>query len=241
VNNNWTSAYTAIARFAGNHTLASLARASHCDIPCDDMNALRRSDRSMRNAAEHTDERLVRAVRDGDVDAPNRSRDRTGVARRSETPGAAPACSDRGRVTRSITLDIHEECDRLWASGAARRFAAALGLSSDAQARLAVCVSEIASNIAKHATRGRIELTELEPPVSGCRVVAVDDGPGIAAITDALRDGFSEGRWLTPDVPRRERRGLGVGLGTVARLMNEVRLQHRPGGGLVIEAVLWRK
>jgi len=68
----------------------------------------------------------------------------------------------------------------------------------------------------------------------------VDEGPGIAAIGEALRDGFSEGRWLTPDVPSRDRRGLGVGLGAVCRLMSEVRVLERAGGGLVIEAVLRR-
>jgi serine/threonine-protein kinase RsbT len=143
-------------------------------------------------------------------------------------------------VSRVLAMEIVAEDDRLWASGQARQFAAALGFSTLERARLALCVAELASNTAKHAGRGRIELSEVEAPSPGCRVRAEDEGPGIACVDEALRDGFSEGRWLTPDVPWGERRGLGVGLGAVCRLLSDVRLSPRPGGGLVIEAVMWR-
>jgi serine/threonine-protein kinase RsbT len=163
-------------------------------------------------------------------------------------------------VSRARAMEILAETDRLWASGEARRFAAALGFTPSEQTRLAICVAELASNVAKHAGSGRIELSEVTAPARasargvgretsakappwtarGCRVRAVDAGPGIAAVEDSLRDGFSEGRWLTHDVPWRERRGLGVGLGAVCRLMSEVRVLSRPGGGSMIEAVLWR-
>ncbi len=144
-------------------------------------------------------------------------------------------------MNQSVSLDIFEEDDRFWASGTARRFAASLGFSSREQAALAVCVAELASNIAKHAGRGRIALAEMEHPGLGCRVRAEDEGRGIAEVDAAMRDGFSEGRWLTPDVPVGARRGLGIGLGAVGRLMSDVAVSSRPGGGLVIEAVLWRK
>ena len=145
-------------------------------------------------------------------------------------------------------FEIAAEEDRFWISGEARRFAAARGFSPAEQARRAGCGAELASNTAKHAGRGRLDLAEVTAlPASpageiaiGCRVCAVDDGPGIAAVDDALRDGFSEGRPLTPDTPLSERRGLGIGLGAVCRLMSEVRVVSRRGGGVMIEAVLWR-
>ena len=139
-----------------------------------------------------------------------------------------------------LALEIVTQDDRLWAAGRARRFAAELGFSALDQARLAVCVAELASNTAKHAGRGRIELSEEEAPLRGCRVRAEDEGPGIACVADALRDGFSEGRWLTPDVPQRERHGLGVGLGALGRFLRDARVSARPGGGLLIEGVLRR-
>ncbi|APR76070.1 Anti-sigma B factor RsbT [Minicystis rosea] len=137
-------------------------------------------------------------------------------------------------------MEILAEADRLWAAGAARRFAADLGFTPEEQARIAVSVAELASNVAKHGGGGRIELTAITSPVLGCAVRAIDTGPGFASIEDSFHDGFSEGRWLTPDVHAHERRGLGVGLGAVRRLMSAIRVQSRPGGGAVIEAVLWR-
>ncbi len=155
---------------------------------------------------------------------------------------------DEARVSRARVMEILAEDDRLWASGEARRFAAELGFSAGEQAKVALSVAELASNAAKHAGRGVIELAELTDPTQGTpggtprpvglRVRAVDHGPGIPAVADSLRDGFSEGRWLTPDVSMRERRGLGVGLGAVCRLMSEVRVLSGAGGGVIIEAVL---
>lgn len=138
-------------------------------------------------------------------------------------------------------LPISSVDDRWWASGEARRFATGLGFDLKDQVRIAVCVAELASNIAKYAKRGEIELAELALPSPGCRVRAEDNGPGISRVDESLRDGFSEGRWLTPDTPLCERRGLGVGLGAVCRLMSDVRILSNSSGGLLIEAVLWRK
>lgn len=138
-------------------------------------------------------------------------------------------------------LMIASEEDRLWASGEARRYASELGFGADDQARIAVCVAELASNAAKHGGGGRVEIAEVILPAPGCCVRVSDHGPGIGAIDEALRDGFSEGRWLTGDVPWSQRRGLGVGLGAVIRLMNDVRVLSSSSEGLVIEAVLWRK
>ncbi len=141
----------------------------------------------------------------------------------------------------ALVLSIASESDRLWASGEARRFAAELGFHAEDQARIALCVAELASNAAKHAGGGRVEIAEVIAPARGCRVRVEDHGPGLGAVDEALRDGFSEGRWLTPDVPLQSRRGLGVGLGAVRRLMSDVRVLSSSNEGLIIEAVLWRE
>jgi len=152
---------------------------------------------------------------------------------------------DSDGITRSPrpahVLPITSEDDRWWASGEARRFAEELGFSLADQARIAVCVAELASNIAKYAKHGEIELAEVALPSQGCCVRAADAGPGISVIEESLCDGFSEGRWLTPDVPLSKRRGLGIGLGTICRLMSDVRILSNSSGGLLIEAMLWRK
>jgi serine/threonine-protein kinase RsbT len=158
------------------------------------------------------------------------SRARDGVDSAGLPGSARPPC----------VLVVASEDDRLWASGEARRFAAELGFGPDDQARIALCVAELASNAVKHGGGGRVEIAEVLAPTRGCRVRVEDHGPGLGAVDEALRDGFSEGRWLTADVPWSQRRGLGVGLGAVRRLMSDVRVLSSSNEGLVIEAVLWR-
>jgi serine/threonine-protein kinase RsbT len=136
---------------------------------------------------------------------------------------------------------VELETDRFWAAGEAERFALELGLGPEASARFALCVAELCSNAVRHAGQGRIELFAPSEPRAGVGVRVEDRGPGIAEFEEASRDGFSQGRLLTPEMPPSERRSLGVGLGAVRRLMSEVRVWRREGGGAVIEAVLWRK
>jgi anti-sigma regulatory factor (Ser/Thr protein kinase) len=62
-------------------------------------------------------------------------------------------------------------------------------------------------------------------------------GPGFAQ--SAFADGFSEGRLIHPDDPRKRGQGLGIGLGTVRRLMDDVEVRHGTGGGFVIVARRW--
>jgi serine/threonine-protein kinase RsbT len=143
------------------------------------------------------------------------------------------------REPRRVVFDIAAIQDRVWAASQARHFARSLGFASVGQARLALTVAELASNLARHVGRGRLELIELLLTRAGCMVCAEDEGPGILAVAEALEDGFSEGRWLTADVPLSERRGLGVGLGAVRRAMDEMRVSCGPHGGLRVEAVLW--
>lgn len=80
--------------------------------------------------------------------------------------------------------------------GGARRAAVSLahnhGLGEDAIGRLAIIVTEAATNIVRHATRGVIVLrglaTATKPMIE---MLALDKGPGISDIARALGDGFS--------------------------------------------------
>jgi anti-sigma regulatory factor (Ser/Thr protein kinase) len=112
--------------------------------------------------------------------------------------------------------------------GQARRLAAALagplGFDEEGQGRLALVVTELATNLLKHAGRGTILLrvvggTTLE-------VVAVDGGPGIADIDSALRDGVSTAGTA------------GNGLGAVRRIASEFDVDSRRPGGTVVLARL---
>ena len=63
---------------------------------------------------------------------------------------------------------------------------------------------------------------------TGVRLCFSDDGPGIADVELALRDGYSTGG------------GLGLGLGGARRLANEFELDSTPGAGTRITITRWR-
>jgi anti-sigma regulatory factor (Ser/Thr protein kinase) len=111
--------------------------------------------------------------------------------------------------------------------GEARRHAAQLadecGLDEVEGGRLALVVTELATNLVRHARNGRLLLS---PRVARheVEVIALDDGPGIPDVDRSLDDGFSTGG--TP----------GTGLGAVRRLSQHFDLHSSVPDGTVILA-----
>ena len=68
----------------------------------------------------------------------------------------------------------------------------------------------------------------LEGARRGLRLVFEDNGPGIANIELAMKDGYTTGN------------GLGLGLSGAKRLSNEFDIQSRPGEGTRVTIVRWR-
>jgi len=62
----------------------------------------------------------------------------------------------------------------------------------------------------------------------GLRLVFADEGPGIADIERAMKDGFTTGS------------GLGLGLGGAKRLSSEFAIDSRPGVGTRVTIVRWK-
>jgi anti-sigma regulatory factor (Ser/Thr protein kinase) len=117
------------------------------------------------------------------------------------------------------------------AVGEARRrsadLARSLGLGDVDAGRLALIVTEAATNLVKHASGGEIFLRALERHgAAGVDVLAVDSGPGIRSVAEALKDGFSTGG--TP----------GTGLGAIARASSRFDLYSSAGGAAVL-AEIW--
>jgi anti-sigma regulatory factor (Ser/Thr protein kinase) len=114
--------------------------------------------------------------------------------------------------------------------GAARRGAAeiaqALGLGETDRGRLALVVTEAATNLLKHAGGGELFVTgvrrEQRP---GVIVLALDRGPGIANPAEALRDGFST------------HGSTGTGLGAIARIASRFDLYTNARGAAVVAEV----
>lgn len=111
--------------------------------------------------------------------------------------------------------------------GEARRHALQLaedcGLDETEAGRLAIVVTELATNLLRHAQRGRI-LLSARPGRSEVEVVAIDEGPGISDLDRCFRDGYSTGG--TP----------GTGLGAVRRLADDFDLHSSTPGGTVAVA-----
>ena len=81
-------------------------------------------------------------------------------------------------------------------AGEARRAAAELGASVGLNetdcGKVAIAVTEMATNLVKHAQQGSILLEAVgNNGASGLRILSIDKGPGIDNVSMALRDGYS--------------------------------------------------
>ena len=109
--------------------------------------------------------------------------------------------------------------------GEARRSALAMARAADLNVteagKLAIAVTGAAANVLKHAKGGEILLRGMEP---GVEMLAIDKGPGIANLEQAIRDGQS-----TTGTS-------GIGLGAISRMASVFDIYTRPGFGTALVA-----
>jgi anti-sigma regulatory factor (Ser/Thr protein kinase) len=115
------------------------------------------------------------------------------------------------------------------APGRARRVAGGLatdlGFPATRVAEIELAVTELGTNLLKHAREGLITVRTVRAvEQAAVEVVAVDSGPGIANVDEALRDG------------RSSTGTLGVGLGAVDRLSDTCSVLSEPGAGTIVAA-----
>jgi len=124
---------------------------------------------------------------------------------------------------------IHSSEDVVLVRQAVRARAVQLGFSLVDQTKLVTAASELARNTLEHGGGGtmRLELVE-EGARRGVRLLFADQGPGIADLQQAMKDGFTSGG------------GLGLGLGGAKRLSNEFDIVSRPGEGTRVTIARWR-
>lgn len=131
-------------------------------------------------------------------------------------------------VSSSRQIAVISEEGIVLARQAGREMSASLGLSETDQTLVATAISEVARNIILYAGSGVVEL-EVTTEANGCglRIRAVDEGPGIADVELAMRDGYSTGR------------SLGLGLPGARRLMDDFSITSQPGQGTIVTMVKW--
>ena len=104
-----------------------------------------------------------------------------------------------------------------------------LGFGLVDQTKIVTAASELARNALIHGGGGEVSVQPLaEGARRGLKLVFSDQGPGIADVALALKDGFTTGG------------GLGLGLGGAKRLSNEFAIDSRPGAGTRVTIVRWK-
>jgi serine/threonine-protein kinase RsbT len=127
-----------------------------------------------------------------------------------------------------MRLPIREEADVSVARTRARQLGIQEGLGEARAAALATAVSEVAWNIVLHAGAGEVVLDVIaEGARRGVVAVARDPHPGIADVEAAMQDGHST------------RGGLGLGLPSARRLVDEFEISSAVGGGTTVTLKKW--
>jgi serine/threonine-protein kinase RsbT len=129
-----------------------------------------------------------------------------------------------------VHIAIDRDSDIVDARQKGRELAAQIGFTGSDLTLLATAISEIARNIVAYAERGEMSVGIVERNgILGVLVVARDEGPGIADIECAMRDGFSTGN------------SLGLGLPGAKRLMDEFEIVSGVGKGTTVTMRKWKR
>ena len=132
-------------------------------------------------------------------------------------------------VLNDETPPLRSNEDVVRARQAARKYAIGLGFSLVEQTKIVTAASELARNTVIHGGGGTLLIESLNhDDRRGLRLKFEDQGPGIANIDQALRDGYTTGN------------GLGLGLGGSKRLANEFEIHSEPGKGTRIVFTRWK-
>jgi serine/threonine-protein kinase RsbT len=117
---------------------------------------------------------------------------------------------------------------------AARRLvqarATAIGLSTLEMTKFVTAASELARNLLVHGGGGTMTMREVQRDGKpGLQLDFEDQGPGIADVPQALRDGFSTAN------------SLGLGLGGAQRLVQHFEIISRPNAGTHVRIAQWKR
>jgi len=133
------------------------------------------------------------------------------------------------QVERADALPVRGEIDVVLVRQTVRTWSVQQGFTLVDQTKMVTAASEIARNTVLYGRGGTVRIEALVDGVrKGLRLVFEDQGPGIPDIDLAMRDGYTTGT------------GLGMGLGGARRLVNEFRIESRPGQGTKVTLTRWK-
>jgi serine/threonine-protein kinase RsbT len=132
-------------------------------------------------------------------------------------------------ILKDETASITSSGDIVKVRQLVREWAVSLGFSLVEQTKMVTAASELARNALEHGGGGNVRLEALNNEMRrGLKLTFVDEGPGIADLEQALKDGFSTGS------------GMGLGLSGAKRLANEFEIDSAPGRGTKVTITRWR-
>jgi serine/threonine-protein kinase RsbT len=132
-------------------------------------------------------------------------------------------------VLKDETAPIRSSDDIVRVRRIVREWAVSLGFSLVDQTKVVTAASELARIVIDYGGGGDFRIEALNNDSRrGLRLTFSDEGPGIADMDQAMKDGFTTGG------------GLGLGLGGAKRLVNEFLIDSKPGQGTTVTIVRWK-
>lgn len=133
-------------------------------------------------------------------------------------------------MTREVHVAIRTSADVVAARSEARAFALEAGFSLCDSTLITTAISEITRNVLEYAQQGEVTISMLRNGTkSGVKIVVDDRGPGIANISQVMKDGYSS------------RHGMGIGLPGTKRLMDEFEIRSKLGIGTTVTMKKWNR
>ncbi len=133
-------------------------------------------------------------------------------------------------VLRHETVPVNAAEDVVTIRRLVRDWSISLGFSLVDQTKMVTAASELVRNMVVHGGGGKVlfEVLNSDGGKRGLRLTFEDQGPGIADLEAAMKDGNSTNG------------GLGLGLGGSKRLVNEFQIWSEPGQGTRVCITRWK-
>jgi anti-sigma regulatory factor (Ser/Thr protein kinase) len=134
-------------------------------------------------------------------------------------------------IKQNLRIPIHDRSQIAEARRIIHDIAVHIGFEEKEVAKIAIVGTELTTNLLRHAQKGEIliHVVHYQQSPKGLDLIALDHGPGIRNLPEAMRDGFSTYG------------GSGTGLGAVSRLSLEFDIYSQPNQGSAILARFLKK
>jgi serine/threonine-protein kinase RsbT len=132
-------------------------------------------------------------------------------------------------VINSETISIKTDQDTIFLRNRVAQYAGKIKMGLVNQTKLLTATSELVRNMLRYAGGGSVlcEVVSQSVLQTGIRLTFIDQGPGIANISDAMKDGYSTGK------------SLGLGLPGAKRLVNLFEIKSEVGKGTRVMILKW--